>query len=442
MELMNYDEIFWIFLIYSFLGWLAETMLTIIRKKKFLNRGILSGPICIIYGFSAVIITLGFGELHKSYLFLFLGTALISTVMEWIGSHILEKTGHARWWNYEGKKWNLNGYICLQYTLLWGVLGVIGLKFGNPVFLHLYGLIPVLLRKIILWVLMVLVLLDGIGSFAVAAGIQDKFPNTERLSHQITKQTIRFGNWLANVINRRLKKAYPGRQPVEKVVKPANVFARGVGFYKLVWLFFIGSFLGDIIETIFCRITADVWMSRTSVVWGNFSIVWGLAIVFATVLLQNLQHKADGFIFLAGTLLGGVYEYLCSVFTQLVFGQVFWDYSKLPFNLGGRINLLYCFFWGIVAVIWLKKIYPFLSRFIEKLPIMFGKIFVWVFLLFMVCNISLTGLALWRYTERQEGIAANDSVDHWMDEHYPDAKMARIFPNAKSAIGQSGSTGN
>jgi uncharacterized membrane protein len=178
-------------------------------------------------------------------------------------------------------------------------------------------------------------------------------------------------------------------------------------------------------------------MSRTSVVWGNFSIVWGLAIVFATVLLQNLQHKADGFIFLAGTLLGGVYEYLCSVFTQLVFGQVFWDYSKLPFNLGGRINLLYCFFWGIVAVIWLKRIYPFLSRLIEKLPFTFGKIFVWVFLLFMVCNISLTGLALWRYTERQEGIAANDSVDHWMDEHYPDAKMAKIFPNAKSAIGQS-----
>lgn len=62
--------------------------------------------------------------------------------------------------------------------------------------------------------------------------------------------------------------------------------------------------------------------------------------------------------FLTGTLLGGAYEYLCSVFTELVFGKVFWDYSKIPFNLGGRINLLYCFFWGIAAVVWFKILFP------------------------------------------------------------------------------------
>lgn len=76
---------------------------------------------------------------------------------------------------------------------------------------------------------------------------------------------------------------------------------------------------------------------------------------------------------MTGTLLGGAYEYLCSVFTEIVFGKVFWDYSGIPFNLGGRINLLYCFFWGIAAVIWFKKFFPKIEMVIEKIPVKFWK---------------------------------------------------------------------
>ena len=67
-----------------------------------------------------------------------------------------------------------------------------------------------------------------------------------------------------------------------------------------------------------------------------------------------------------GTVLGGTYEYICSMFTEIVFGAVFWDYSDIPFNLGDRINLLYCFFWEIAAVVWLRFLYPFFSNLIEK----------------------------------------------------------------------------
>ena len=88
------------------------------------------------------------------------------------------------------------------------------------------------------------------------------------------------------------------------------------------------------------------WMSRSSVVSESFSIVWGLAIALVTALLYKYKDRSDSFLFGMGTFLGGAYEYLCSVFTELVFGKVFWDYSAIPFNLGGRINLLYCFFLG------------------------------------------------------------------------------------------------
>ena len=81
-------------------------------------------------------------------------------------------------------------------------------------------------------------------------------------------------------------------------------------------------------------------MSRSSVIYGPFSIVWGLGCAFLTLLLYRYRNKSDSTIFLAGTLLGGAYEYICSVFTEMVFGTIFWDYSGFAFNLGGRINLV------------------------------------------------------------------------------------------------------
>ena len=129
--------------------------------------------------------------------------------------------------------------------------------------------------------------------------------------------------------------------------------------------------------------------------------------------------------------MGGAYEYLCSVFTEIVFGTVFWDYSKIPFNLGGRINLLYCFFWGIAAVIWLKILYPFISGWIEKIPMRIGKILTWVLLIFMIVNMMVSALALARMDARASGIPAENVLEEWLDSSYNDDVMNRIYPNAK-----------
>ena len=130
-------------------------------------------------------------------------------------------------------------------------------------------------------------------------------------------------------------------------------------------------------------------------------------------------------------MLGGAYEYICSVFTELVFGTVFWDYSKIPFNLGGRINLLYCFFWGIAAVVWLKILYPLFSEWIEKIPVKPGKIITWIAIVFMVFNMAVSSLALARYSDRQQNPKADNAVEEFLDDHFDDSRMDRIYPNAK-----------
>ena len=183
-------------------------------------------------------------------------------------------------------------------------------------------------------------------------------------------------------------------------------------------------------ETVFCRVTMGYWMSRSSVVYGPFSVVWGIGVVVLTLMLHRYRDKSDRYIFIFGTVVGGAYEYMCSVFTEIVFGTVFWDYSKLPFNLGGRINLLYCFFWGVVSVVWIRNLYPPLSRLIEKIPKKPGIVITWILTVFMVFDMLVSSMALTRYSARYLGETPRTAVERLLDGHFTDERMERIYPKA------------
>ncbi|WP_303000049.1 putative ABC transporter permease [uncultured Eubacterium sp.] len=425
---MSIYQLLWLFLIYSFVGWILETIFAITKQRKIINRGLINGPFCTVYGFTGVLITVALKDLSGVWLFLF--SAIYASVIEWVAGKIIEKICHERWWNYENNKFNLGGYISLQTSVLWGVLGFIAVTFTNSLLIDAYKLIPFMVIRIILIVVVVALAADMIFSLLILYYNGRGIEKVKSANNNFTKLSRKLEKWLISRVNNRKNKAYPKTVKVEKEAKDKTVFAYGCGFYKLVVLFFVGAFVGDIIETIFCRITMGEWMSRSSVVWGPFSIVWGLAIAAATLMLYKYKDRSDGFLFLIGTGLGGAYEYLCSVFTEIVFGKVFWDYSDIPFNLGGRINLLYCFFWGIAAVVWFKLIYTRLSKVIEKIPVKFGKITTWILVVFMIANVLMSCFALTRYDQREKGIDAKQSWQVWLDKHYGDEKMMRIYPNA------------
>ena len=425
---MSIYQLLWLFLIYSFVGWILETIFAITKQRKIINRGLINGPFCTVYGFTGVLITVALKDLSGVWLFLF--SAIYASVIEWVAGKIIEKICHERWWNYENNKFNLGGYISLQTSVLWGALGFIAVTFTNSLLIDAYKLIPFMVVRIILIVVVVALAADMIFSLLILYYNGRGIEKVKSANNNFTKLSRKLEKWLISRVNNRKNKAYPKTVKVEKEAKDKTVFAYGCGFYKLVVLFFVGAFVGDIIETIFCRITMGEWMSRSSVVWGPFSIVWGLAIAAATLMLYKYKDRSDGFLFLIGTGLGGAYEYLCSVFTEIVFGKVFWDYSDIPFNLGGRINLLYCFFWGIAAVVWFKLIYTRLSKVIEKIPVKFGKITTWILVVFMIANVLMSCFALTRYDQREKGIDATQSWQVWLDKHYDDEKMMRIYPNA------------
>ena len=430
---LNFYTLCVIYLVYSFLGWVGETVVATAKGRRFTNRGVASGPFCFVYGTAGVLITIGLNDQRTSLAALFFGSMIYATVVEWLTAKLLERIHHRRWWDYSDKKFNLDGYVCLGASLTWGALGVVVLKWGNPLLLALYSLVPRGIWVVVLLAALVVFCVDLVGTLLAMAGLRYRWPAAAAVENRLANLTVRGGMWILDHVERRMAKAHPALTFVRPKRQQTDTFAAGCSPYKIILLFFIGAFLGDITETIFCRVTGGEWMSRSSVVWGPFSIVWGLAIALVTQLLYRYKDKPASWLFVTGTLLGGAYEYLCSVFTELVFGKVFWDYSEIPFNLGGRINLLYCFFWGIAAVVWFKLLYPRLSDWIEKIPMKPGKIITWALILFMCCNIVMSCMALIRYDARGKGVSAENTLEEWLDEHYDDARMQRIYPNAITA---------
>ncbi len=426
-------QLLWIFFVYSFIGWCGEAAMAAVRRHKFVNRGFVSGPLCPVYGAGAAAVAVFLPELHDRLFFLFLGGMIVTTFVEYLTGRLLELIFHRKWWDYSDEKFNLDGYVCLKNSAIWGLCSVLMICFFDPLLCRLIDLIPRLAGNILLWILGVLLVIDAVGSGVAVLGLKKKQSRITQITEELHKTSKLLENALTTRIQRRMVSAFPNIEGTEGagVKTKEERFARGCGFFKLASLFILGAFLGDIVETVFCLATTGRFMSRSSLVFGPFSIVWGLACALLTWILYRYRDKSDRYIFVFGTVLGGAYEYVCSVFTEMAFGTVFWDYSKIPFNLGGRINLLYCFFWGIAAVVWMKGVYPFLSRWIEKLPARAGKILCSVLLVLLAADMAVSALALARYSKRQAGEAEQTAVGQALDEFFPDEFIEKRYENLK-----------
>lgn len=435
MDSYNVYQLLWIFFVYSFIGWCGEAAMAAVQRHKFVNRGFVSGPICPVYGAGAAAVAVFLPELKDQLFFLFLGGMIVTTFVEYLTGRILELIFHRKWWDYSDQRFNLDGYVCLKNSVVWGICSVFMICFFDPLLCRLLVLIPRLAGDILLWILGVLLVIDAVGSGVAVLGLKKKQSRITQITEELHKTSKLLENALTTRIQKRMVKAFPNIEGTEGVRVKAKEerFARGCGFFKLASLFILGAFLGDIVETVFCLATTGRLMSRSSLVFGPFSIVWGLACALLTWILYRYRDKSDRYIFVFGTILGGAYEYVCSVFTEMAFGTVFWDYSEIPFNLGGRINLLYCFFWGIAAVVWMKGVYPFLSRQIEKLPARAGRAVCSVLLVLLAADMLISAIALARYSERQTGSPEQTAVGQILDEYFPDEFIEKRYENLKLA---------
>ena len=208
-------------------------------------------------------------------------------------------------------------------------------------------------------------------------------------------------------------------------------FAQGMTFYKLFWVFFIGCFAGVVLETIYCLIQRGHYESRVGLIYGPFNLVYGIGALCLSGALYQFRNRGRVFSFVGGFVVGSVVEYACSWFQEVCFGSTSWDYSNMPYKLNGRICLLYSIFWGILGIFWIKDIYPRMAKWILKIPNKVGKPLTWVLLVFMVFNSVMTLFTSLRWTARREGVEPRNAFEAYLDEHYPDERMQKIFANAE-----------
>ena len=411
-------------LIYSFVGWAAEAGWYAVTRRKFCNRGILSLPLVLCYGFTFDLLILVLPTLAGHPILSFLAVMVITSVTEGIADHFFHRVGPKIQWQAEHSRLLSGTGKGLLASLAVSAVYYIVYLIIHPLLLAGVLLLPEPAKAVIVWIVLALIALDFAAVFyAVRTGDASQYQRRQAGGGQ-GKLAAR----IYNAVWKRLRRAYPDIQAVDGDAKRA-IFAKGLCWDKLVWVFLISALLGDVIETCWCGLVDGQWMNRSSVLYGPFSFVWGLGAVVLTVTLQRLAEKNDRYVFAAGFVIGGVYEYMCSVFTELVFGTVFWDYSEMPLNIGGRTNVLFCFFWGVLAVAWIKMIYPPMSKGIESLPALTGKILTWVVVFVMACNAVLTSAAMLRYSTRPEQPQPANAFEEFIDGQYGDGYMERRWPN-------------
>lgn len=206
-----------------------------------------------------------------------------------------------------------------------------------------------------------------------------------------------------------------------------GTFAKGVCFKKIFWLFMIGCVFGCVFEMVNHFIHYGNWVSRRGLIYGPLNPVYGLGLVFFVIFLSKIKNP--GLIFLGGMLLGGGCEYLCSLIQEKVFGTISWDYSHQLFNIGGRTSLKYMLIWGILALLVMKVVYPALSNLIEKMPVKTGNILTVILIVFMIADIIISVVACLRQSERAEEKEPSNQVEVFLDKHFPDNKLNKIFEN-------------
>lgn len=195
------------------------------------------------------------------------------------------------------------------------------------------------------------------------------------------------------------------------------------------WILFAGSVAGFVLEGIWCIITKGHWENHSALIYGPFCVIYGIGMLLAYIAAKHLENKSiliQGAIFLAA---GTLVEYLMSLAQEKFFGSVSWDYSDKFMNIGGRVCLRMSLIWGAMGVVFAKWIYPVVKRFLVQIERPSAKVITAVVFVFMVINVVISAVAVGRWHLRSAGCAPKNRVESWVDEHYDDSRMKKVYSN-------------
>lgn len=214
---MKLSILFLLFIFYAILGWIVEMIYCYISSGKIINRGFLIGPYCPIYGYGALLITLLLTPYQKDPVVLFVMSIAICSILEYFTSFIMEKIFNTRWWDYSKRKFNINGRICLETMIPFGILGSIMAYFINPILFNVLSKLEINTLNMFAFIIFIIFLMDNVISFVIISNLKNitneiRGDSTEKITKEVRKIVLNKGAKLYQ----RIVKAFPSFKVIRK----------------------------------------------------------------------------------------------------------------------------------------------------------------------------------------------------------------------------------
>lgn len=207
-----------------------------------------------------------------------------------------------------------------------------------------------------------------------------------------------------------------------------------IEFAKIFWIFIIGSIAGYLFETIIVLLQRGHFEIRQGLIYGPFIPVYGIGAIIYYISFKVLKTKNKVNVFLVCMILGGITEYLCSYIQEKVFHSISWDYSYLYFNFNGRTSLLHSCYWGIAGILYITYIEPMICKIAKIMENKNMKIITVIAIFIIICDINISCMAVTRQRDRQNNVEPRNNIEKFLDNHYPDEYIDKIFSNKKNVV--------
>lgn len=203
-----------------------------------------------------------------------------------------------------------------------------------------------------------------------------------------------------------------------------------------VLVFTVGSIFGTLYEQIFMLICIYldngeiIWLPRAGLVYGPFSPIYGTGALAIYILICRWRDKKWYDYFVYGFFIGGVLEYIMAVAQEKLFGTRSWDYSEMPLNINGKTTVPYMFVWGALFLLFIYVIFPLILKFYSKVPRKIGDILFKLLAIFLIFDIIISCVAVYRQNLRRQGIEARNFIERYCDTRFTDEFLHTIYENA------------
>ncbi len=491
---LSFPHLAFVFLLYSFLGWLAESLLTSVFTRKPVSRGILLGPWMPSYGIGAVVILFGAGFFSSRPVIVFLQSALIGSFISFLFQWVLVKFFDTKLIDISWAKVSQRKFTLL-HGVLQGLFGIILIYALHPALTRWFSDIFAPYSRLLTGLLLAALGTDFLQSLSSITSMYFSLQEVRGLMQEIEtlgfewydpsarKQSLDTLRRLCSsetnpsdlalekaILDRlhhlqlqflgaqRLIRIYPrilpeGFKEEAEILRQESDFRRdsfkkrllhpyrrlwadskeawaSLSVSKLFWLFTVSSVFGYVVEKLFAFVVYGSLESRQGVLYGPFCQVYGIGAIILTLTILPFSKDKNSMVFLFGGIIGGLSEALMSWGQEIIFGSVSWHYDAASFGiLGGRTSLTYMLFWGVLSVLYIRLIYPWINNLIDHLHLKSNRFLTIPLALFLAVNLSLSSLAVIRWSERQHHKAPSSSVGIWLDKQYPDTLMQEIYPN-------------